>query len=196
MKKYALFRPHFYTSLSALTRLSHTGQKFSKKVFVKEYSPIVKYRTHRSCTNFLNKNFHQYVTVYLVRISIYKTADKKMHAFSRRSKNVKKNGQKLTKNGSNQIFHYTRCSAAKRVTSLRGPSPHQCALVTHLLLKKCGSGGKPLPSIAVAIDKSLPWTSDLPLDRRTRYEKRTLCKLTSTQTQMFALELTLNLTLT
>ena len=35
MKKYALFRPHFYMSIPALTKLSHTGQKFPKKIFVK-----------------------------------------------------------------------------------------------------------------------------------------------------------------
>ena len=34
MKKYALFHPHFCKSISALTRQSHTGQKFSKKIFL------------------------------------------------------------------------------------------------------------------------------------------------------------------
>ena len=34
MKKYALFRPHFYMSISVLTRQSHTGQKFSETNFL------------------------------------------------------------------------------------------------------------------------------------------------------------------
>ena len=33
-KKYALFHPHCYVSISALTRQSHTGQKFSEKNFL------------------------------------------------------------------------------------------------------------------------------------------------------------------
>ena len=31
--KYAIFHPHFYSSKSALTRQSQTGQKFSAKIF-------------------------------------------------------------------------------------------------------------------------------------------------------------------
>ena len=34
LTKYALFHPHFYVSISALTRQSHTGQKFSEKNFL------------------------------------------------------------------------------------------------------------------------------------------------------------------
>ena len=34
LTKYALFHPHFYVSISALTRQSHTGQKFSEKKFL------------------------------------------------------------------------------------------------------------------------------------------------------------------
>ena len=34
-KKYAIFHPHFYISISALTRQSHTTQKFSEKFFCK-----------------------------------------------------------------------------------------------------------------------------------------------------------------
>ena len=40
-------------------------------------------------------------------------------------------------NLSNQIFHCTRSTMPKRVTSLRGPSLRQCALGTQLLSKKC-----------------------------------------------------------
>ena len=34
LKKYALFHPHFYKSISALNRQSHTGQKFFEKIFL------------------------------------------------------------------------------------------------------------------------------------------------------------------
>ena len=47
---------------------------------------------------------------------------------------------------SNQIFHYTRCTTPKRVTSSRGP--FHCALATQLLLKKCCSGGEPLATVS------------------------------------------------
>ena len=56
-----------------------------------------------SLVSFIHKIFEQtfylYTTVYLVRIWTYKNADKKAHTFSRRSKNVKKNGRKRTKKG-------------------------------------------------------------------------------------------------
>ena len=48
---------------------------------------------------------------------------------------------------SNQIFYYTCCITPKRVTSLRGPSPRNCARVTQLLLKKCRSGGETLATL-------------------------------------------------
>ena len=44
-------------SISALTRLSHTGQKFSEKIFWKGYSPILKCCSHRSYAKFLHKIF-------------------------------------------------------------------------------------------------------------------------------------------
>ena len=44
----------------------------------------------------------------------------------------------------NQIFHYTRCTLPKRVTSWRGPSQRHCTLVTPFLLRKCLGGGEPL----------------------------------------------------
>ena len=40
-----------------------------------------------SFSSFLHEIFDQYVTVYLVRICIYKTADEKAHTFLWRSKN-------------------------------------------------------------------------------------------------------------
>ena len=96
MKKYAIFHWHFYMSISALTRQSHTGKSFPKKFFCKGvllYFEI-------SLLSFIHKNFEQnfylyIITVYLVRIWTNKNADEKAHTFSRRSKNAKKR----TKNG-------------------------------------------------------------------------------------------------
>ena len=90
VKKYALFHPHFYMSISALTRQSYTGQKFSKKIFfVKGCSSILNYRYYRSYTNIFEQTFYLYITVYLVRIRTYKNADEKDHT-SGRSKNGRK----------------------------------------------------------------------------------------------------------
>ena len=61
-----------------------------KKIFFEGYSPILKYRSHRSYTKFLEQNFYRYVTVCLVRIWTYKNMDKKAHTFSLTCKNVKK----------------------------------------------------------------------------------------------------------
>ena len=46
-----------------------------------------------------------------------------------------------------QIFHYTRCVAPKRVTSLLNPSPRHCTRATQLLLKKCRSCREPLATL-------------------------------------------------
>ena len=98
LTKSALFHPHFYVSISALIRQSHTGQKFSEKNSCKG----VQLYFEISLLSFIHKNFEQnfylYIIVYLVRIWTYKNADEKAHTFSRRSKNVK-NGRKRTKNG-------------------------------------------------------------------------------------------------
>ena len=65
VKKYELFPPYFYMSISALTRQSHTGQKFSeKKFFVKGYSSILKYRPYRLYTKFWNKIFYIYNSLF------------------------------------------------------------------------------------------------------------------------------------
>ena len=42
---------------------------------------------------------------------------------------------------------YTRCAAAKRVTSLQSLSPRHCARATQLLSKKCRSGGEQLAAV-------------------------------------------------
>ena len=90
LKKYALFHSHFYKSISALTRQSHTGQKFSENFFCK--GVLLDFEI--SLLTFIHKNFEQkfylYITVYLVQIWTYKNADEKALTFSRRSKNVNK----------------------------------------------------------------------------------------------------------
>ena len=44
-----------FKSISALTKLSHAGRKFYAKMFAKDYSPILKYRSHRLYTKiFIN----------------------------------------------------------------------------------------------------------------------------------------------
>ena len=69
---------------------------------------------------------------------------------------------------SNQIFHYTRCSMPKRVTSLRGPSPRHCARATQLLSKKCCSSGEPLATLC-SIWPAQDLNLGPPVQRWTRY---------------------------
>ena len=76
------FRPHFYMFISALTRLSHTGQKFSESIFGEGVQLCFE-------ISFFEQNFYLYVKVYLVRIWTYKNAEEKARTFSR-SKNLKK----------------------------------------------------------------------------------------------------------
>ena len=90
LKKYALFHPHFYKSISALTRQPHTGQKFSEKNFFKGVQLYFEISLLSFIHKIFEQNFYLYITVYLVRIWTYKNADEKAHTFSRRSKNVKK----------------------------------------------------------------------------------------------------------
>ena len=90
LKKHALFHPHFYVSISALTRQSHTGQKFFEKFFCKEVQLYFEISLVSFIRKIFEQNFYLYITAYLVRIWTYKNADEKAHAFSRRSKNVKK----------------------------------------------------------------------------------------------------------
>ena len=67
-----------------------TGQKFSEKKFLQRgtslYWNIALIFIHK----IFDQNFHQYITVYLLRICTYKNADEKAHTFLRRIKNVKK----------------------------------------------------------------------------------------------------------
>ena len=94
VNKYVLFHPHFYMSISALTKLSHIGQKLSEKIFCKGAQPYFKISLLSFMHKIFEQSFYQYITVYLVRIWTYKNADEKSHTFSRRCKNVKKNGRK------------------------------------------------------------------------------------------------------
>ena len=90
LKKFALFHPHFYKSISALSRLLYIGKNFVQKFCVRRIRAIFQYRAVPLCKKFFRKRFVQYVTVWLVRIWTYKNADEKAHTFSRRSKNGRK----------------------------------------------------------------------------------------------------------
>ena len=76
------FLPHFDMFIFSLTRLSHTGQKFSKNIFYKGVQLCFE-------TSLFEQNFDQYVAVYLVRKGTYKNAEENAHTFWRR-KNLKK----------------------------------------------------------------------------------------------------------
>ena len=77
----------FFSSafLNAHIRTNHTvtywTKVFRKKIFVKGYGPILKYRSHRSYIKFFEQKFDQCITVYVVRIRANKNADKKAHTF-------------------------------------------------------------------------------------------------------------------
>ena len=88
LKKYALFHPHFYKSISALNRLLYIDKNFVQKFCVWTIRAIFQNR-YPFTKKLFRKTFVQYVTVWLVRIWTYKNADEKSHTFSRRSKNVK-----------------------------------------------------------------------------------------------------------
>ena len=64
-------------SISALTRQSHTGQKFSEKNFLLRGTAL--FRNIALIVH--TQNFYLYVTVYLVRIWTYKNAMKKRLLF-------------------------------------------------------------------------------------------------------------------
>ena len=71
---------------------------------------------------------------------------------------------------SNQIFYYTRCTTPKRVTSLWGPSPSHCA-------RDYSSFRRNIPAVMsryVRFDWPEIGTSNLPLQRRTRYRSTNL----------------------
>ena len=55
MKKYVLFRSHFYMSIRFKQTVTYWTKVFRKTFFVKGYSPILKYRSHRLYAKFFNK---------------------------------------------------------------------------------------------------------------------------------------------
>ena len=70
-------------SISALSRLSRTEQKFSENIIgkgVQLYFEI----------SLFEQNFFQYVAIYLVRKLTYKDVEEKAHTFSRTITNLKK----------------------------------------------------------------------------------------------------------
>ena len=77
MKNYVLFRPHVYVSIFALIRLSHNKKSFQKKKKIKMVQSYLEISLSSFIHTIFAPNFYQYVTVHLVPISIYKTADEK-----------------------------------------------------------------------------------------------------------------------
>ena len=95
VKKYAIFYPHFYMFISALTRQLHTGQKFSEKFFCKGVQLCFEISLLSFIHKIFEQNFYLYITVYLVQMLTYKNADEKARTFSRRSKNGRKTDRLL-----------------------------------------------------------------------------------------------------
>ena len=87
LKKYALFLPHLYKFIFAVSRLLHVDKNSVQKA-------IFQNRTVHLFQNCFWKTFVQYVTVWLVRIWTHKNADEK-HSFSWKRKNL----QTRTKSG-------------------------------------------------------------------------------------------------
>ena len=83
---------------SALTRLTHTGQKFSEKNFCKGMQPYFEISLLSYIRKIFEQNFCEYLAVYCRWI--YKNADEKANTFLRRSKKVKK----WTKTGEKRIL--------------------------------------------------------------------------------------------
>ena len=99
-------------SISAVTRQSHTGQKFFEKNFCKGVQLYFEISLLSFIHKIFKQNFYLYVIVYLVRIWTYKNADEKGHTFSR-SKNIKKR----TKTDEKRIlckFTFTVCKSYGR----------------------------------------------------------------------------------
>ena len=74
IKKYALFRPHFYMSISALTRVSHSGQKLSENIICKGVQLCFK-------MSLFQPNYYHYETFYLLENELIKMGTKKSILF-------------------------------------------------------------------------------------------------------------------
>ena len=73
----------------------------------------------------------------------------------------------------NQIFHYTRCITPKRASSLWGPIPASLRRVNTALFEKKVAAVASCCQHCVQFDQPKIWTSDLPLQRWTRYPRLT-----------------------
>ena len=89
VNKYVLFHLHVYMPISALTKLSHTGQKLSEKMFLRRVQPYFEIIFLSFIDKIFEQNFYQYITVHSVRIWTHKNVDEKAHTCTRRSKNAK-----------------------------------------------------------------------------------------------------------
>ena len=75
---------------------------------------------------------------------------------------------------SNQIFHYTRCNTPKRETGWRGSSPRNCAYGQHSSFRRTVPAVTRRWQHCVQFDRPEIRSSDLPLERRTRYSSTNL----------------------
>ena len=83
MKKYVVFCRRYVMSISSLTGLSHTGQKFSEKKFCKRVQPYFEI----SLSSFIYTQFLSIWNSVRMQNMADKNADKKAHTFSLKIKN-------------------------------------------------------------------------------------------------------------
>ena len=69
----------------------------------------------------------------------------------------------------NQIFHYTCCFTPKHVTSLRNLSPRHCACGQHSSFRRNVAAVASRRQHCVRFNRPENWTSNLMLQRQTRY---------------------------
>ena len=69
--------------ISALTRLPHTGQKFSTNIFLWRATAQLRFEI-----SLFEQNFYQYVTIYLVWKRTYKNVDEKRILFQEAKTNT------------------------------------------------------------------------------------------------------------
>ena len=90
LKKYALFRPHFYKSISALSRLLHINKNFVQKFCVWTIRAKFQNKAVFLCKKFFSDNFCPVCDSLVSADMGIQNANEKEHTCSRRSKNVKK----------------------------------------------------------------------------------------------------------
>ena len=89
-EKVCAFHPHFYKSISALSRLLYVDKNFVQKFCVGTIRAIFRNKAVPLYKKFFRKTFVQYVTVWFVRIWTYKNADEKSAYFVKEKQKRKK----------------------------------------------------------------------------------------------------------